>query len=293
MKTWMALALLALGIVIAAPLLLVGLSMPSLRSPGPLPTERSLATPEGNWRYEEAGEGDSALLLLHGFNQGLDQWDGVWAQLSACGQRRIRVDLPGFAGSRFNNDDFSLPRQAERLLAFLDALGVRKVTLAGSSMGGSLAAWFAAKHPERVSQVALFAPSGYPEALTYPGLFGMLVQPGRLNQAATWIARTKPFSLLFPQSAAVQALTVTASYGQPWMEVLPQVRAPTLLVWSRVDPVASATTAESVARAIPHSTLLWLDASAGHSPPNTRPELVARLLCRLAQGSSPAEAAAP
>ncbi len=293
MKAWMGLALLALAIVVAAPLLLLGLVMPSLHSPGPLPTERLLATPEGNWRYEDAGEGDSALVLLHGFNQGLDQWDGVWAQLSACGQRRIRVDLPGFAGSRFSSDDFSLPRQAERLLAFLDARGLRRVTLAGSSMGGSLAAWFAAKHPERVHQVALFAPSGYPEALTYPGLFGMLVQPGRLNQTATWIARTKLFSLLFPQSAAVQALTVTASYGAPWVEALPKVQAPTLLVWARVDPVSSASTAESVARLIPKSTLLWLDASAGHSPPNTQPERVASLLCRLAKGSSPAEVASP
>lgn len=287
----MALALLALGIVVVTPWLLVGLVMPSLHAPGPLPTERSLATAEGNWRYEDVGEGDSALLLLHGFNQGLDQWDGVWAKLSACGQRRIRVDLPGFAGSRFGSDDFSLPRQAERLLAFLDARGIHKATLAGSSMGGSLAAWFAAKHPERVSQMALFAPSGYTQALTYSGMFGVLVQPGRLNHAATWIARTKPFSLLFPQSAAVQALTVTASYGAPWMEALSQIRAPTLLVWARVDPVASASTAASVARMIPNSTLLWLDASAGHSPPNTQPERVASLLCRLAKGSPPAEVA--
>lgn len=288
----MGLVLVALGLLIAMPWLLLAWVMPSLHVPSPLATERTLTTPEGSWRYEDSGEGDSALLLLHGFNQGLDQWDGVWAQLASCGQRRIRVDLPGFAGSRFDSDDFGLPRQAERLLAFLDARGLRKVTLAGSSMGGSLAAWFAAAHPERVNQVMLLAPSGYPGALTYPGLFGALVQPGRLNRAATWIAITRPYGLLFPHSAAVQALTVTASYGDLWMAALSQVRARTLLVWSRVDPVASAATAQAVASAIPGSALLWLDASAGHSPPNTRPELVARLLCRLGQGASPAELAA-
>ncbi|MFT3907343.1 MAG: alpha/beta hydrolase [Steroidobacteraceae bacterium] len=275
------------------PLLLVGLSMPSLGRPTTLPTDQRLATAEGTWRFEDAGTGDHALVLLHGFNQGLEQWDAVWAGLAACPVRRLRVDLPGFAGSRFTGAEFGLPSQATRLLALLQARGVHRVTLAGVSMGGSLAAWFAAKYPGRVSQVALFAPSGYPDALTHPGLFGLLVKPGPLNRAASRVADTWLFAQLFPRSAALQALTVTASYGAPWAEALPRIEAPTLVVWSRLDPVADAGTAESVVRLIPRGRLLWLDAGAGHSAPNTRPERVAGLLCRLAQGQSPAEVIAP
>jgi pimeloyl-ACP methyl ester carboxylesterase len=71
---------------------------------------------------------------------------------------------------------------------------------------------------------------------------------------------------------------VSASYGRPWVEALPRIEAPTQVVWAKSDPIASASTAEAVAKAIPRATLLWLDAAAGHSVPQTRPQLVMDLI---------------
>lgn len=273
----------ALGLSLAAllllPFLVLGLAMPRASRPTPLATPRTLAVAEGTWRYEEAGTGGDALLLLHGFNQDAGAWDAVWQQLGDCHCRRIRVDLPGFGESRFGGDDYGLERQSRRLDAFLDGLGLDRVTLAGVSMGGSLAAWYAAGHPARVARLVLVSPSGYEGALTHDGLFGRLVRPGRLNAAAAWLARTPLYRLLFPRSVAQQALTVSAGYGPGWAAALPRIAAPTDVAWARQDPVASPASAQAIAMAIPGARLEWFDEAAGHSLPQARPRELAQLLC--------------
>ncbi|HUN93853.1 MAG TPA: alpha/beta hydrolase [Burkholderiaceae bacterium] len=279
-----ALTLVVAGLVLL-PFVVLGLTMPRNGRPAELGVAHTLAVEDGVWRYEDEGSGEEALLLLHGFNQDAGIWDAVWQRLGTCPSRRIRVDLPGFGASRFRSEDFSLPRQGQRLLALLDAIGVKRAALVGVSMGASLSAWFAAEHPERVSRLVLLAPSGYEGALTHVGLFGRLVRPGPLNRAATWLAQTRLFNVLFPRSLAAQALTVSASYGRPWVDALPRIEAPTRVVWARSDPVASAVTAEPIAKAIPRATLQWLDEAAGHSVPQSRPELVADLACGPADGA--------
>jgi len=274
-----------LAALLALPFLALGLAMPRQGQPAPLPAARTLYLPEGSWRYEEAGSGDEVVLFLHGFNQDAGAWDAVWVRLDACRCRRIRVDLPGFGASRFRGDDFGLAPQARRLAEFLDAVGASRATLVGVSMGGSLAAWFAAAYPQRVSKLVLLSPSGYEGSLTHDGLFGRLLRPGRLNQAAGWLARTRLYAALFPRSVARQALAVSASYGRPWVEALPRIDAPTVVAWARGDPVANADSAERIARAIPRATLAWFDEEAGHSLPQSRPQQVADLL-----GTTPGDA---
>jgi pimeloyl-ACP methyl ester carboxylesterase len=279
-------ALLALGLVLL-PLLLLGFAAPRLTPASPIDGTRLAQAPGGVVRYQDVGAGARAVVFLHGFNQHLGHWDDAWARLDGCPVRRVRLDVPGFGASVFATDDYSLPRQAERVTAVLDQLGVHQATLVGTSMGGSLAVWLAAAHPDRVEQLALLAPSGYTGALQYPGYFGLLVKPGPLNRAATWLARTGAYAALFPRSAALQALTTTASYGPAWVEQLAAVRAPVFLAWSKADQTAHVESARAVASALKGSTLFWLDASAAHSIPSTRPDFTALVACRLGRGVAP------
>lgn len=284
-------SLLILAALVFAPLLIVARVMPGWYPVQDVEDARMARFPEGTIRYQEAGEGDTVILLLHGFNAHLGQWERVWRELDRCACRRIRIDIPGFGQSDWRADDFGLEQQSARIVALLDRLGVRQVAVAGTSMGGSIAAWMAARDPERVSHVVLMSPSGFPGSLTYPGLFGKLVRPGPLNGAATWIARTRLYSKLFPRSRAMQALTVTASYGAPWEAALAGIRAPTLVLWSRQDKTANPMAAERVRAAIPDSALVWLDEATGHSIPTERPELAAQAITLLIQGTSPGQVA--
>jgi pimeloyl-ACP methyl ester carboxylesterase len=271
----------------ALPFLVLGWITPSAPAIVPVAQARLARFPHGVIRYEDVGQGERALLFLHGFNGQMGAWTGAWERLESCG-RRVRLDLPGYGESAWDSRSFTLAEQAGRVVAFLDSLGLHRVTLVGTSMGGSLAAWIAAYYPDRVEQLALLAPSGYPGALRYPGLVGVLLKPGWLNAVATRLARTGFYSRLFPASKALQALTVTSSYGPAWVEALGRIRAPTLITWSVGDFGVSYTSALSVQQAIHGSHLIWLDRTTGHLIPQERPQLVAELSCLLAQGVAPA-----
>jgi pimeloyl-ACP methyl ester carboxylesterase len=269
--------------------LLLAVSLPGRYSVDVHPESRVLQLSGGPVRYVDEGEapGYPPLLLLHGYQSTLSQWNGTWGMLQGCPARRIRIDVPGFGLSVWDSRDFTLETQADRLAAFLDRLGISRVTLAGTSMGGSLAATMAARHPERVAQLALFAPSGYPDGLTYDGLFGMLVKPGILNRIASLITDTSIFRRAFPNTIAAETLTTTASYGERWAESLPQISAPTLIAWSMGDRTSQPWAASKVQNAIAGSVLLMLDDATGHSVPGSRPDLTAAILCQLALGASP------
>lgn len=283
MGVWIA----GLCLCLFVPLLLLAYAMPRRALPAAVAGGRIAAIDGGVIRYQMSGEGTHTIVLLHGFNQNLNDWDAVWSHLDSCSGRRLRVDIPGFGASQFETDDFGLPLQTQRLIALFDTLNLGRVTVIGSSMGGALAVWLAAQHPERVAQLGLFAPSGYPGSLHYAGAYGRLLEPGMLKQSATWLARAWIYKSLFPRSAALQALTTTDSYGPAWLEQLRKVQAPVLLAWSRGDRTARAETADSVRASLQNGTLLWLDDGVGHAIQTKRPALTADIACQLNQGRSP------
>jgi pimeloyl-ACP methyl ester carboxylesterase len=274
------------------PTVIVGESLPGTPATPDIAGTQMARFDDGTIRYQDAGDGTHAIMLLHGFNGHLGQWDGVWRELEDCACRRIRIDLPGFGDSTWQTDAFGVPEQAERVVALLDRLGVETVTLAGTSMGGSVAAAVAARHPDRVRSLVLVAPSGYPGSLVQSGLFGRMARPGFANRAATLVTRNPLFGLLYPHSRARQALSVTATYGRRWSELLSAIRAPTLIIWGRGDTTTPYAYAGPVNRAIAGSALLSLDAETGHLLPAQRPELVARGIELMARGDAPDAAAA-
>ncbi len=243
----------------------------------------------GDVRIEDRGAGREAVVLLHGFNGELSNWTAVWRHpdFVQCAPRSLRMDLPGFGDSSWDTADFGLPSQAKRVMTLLDTLGIDEATFVGTSMGGSLAAWIAAEYPERVRHLVLLAPSGFPGSLTYQGLYGALTKPGWLNRGATWIARRRLYRRAFPASRALQAFTVTSTYGAPWEQALGRIRAPTLLAWSRGDAVVDPADAARVAGAIRGSGLIMLDGSVGHGIPTEDPGFVAGVVCRLRGGEPP------
>jgi len=246
---------------------------------------------EGKVRFQDEGSGPEALFFLHGYNSQLSDWNAAWDALGPV-PRKVRIDIPGFGGSEFAARDYDLESQARRVVEFLDSRGIERVVIVAGSMGGSLAAVIAARHPQRVTALALLAPSGYTGALRYGGVRGLLMRPGPLKDAATAISGWNIYRRLFPDSKARQGLTVTYSYGAWWDAILPDVKAPTVLLWSRGDFGVHFSTAQSVARDIHGSRLLWLDEATGHLIPLVRPQLVAAIAQRLMSGESPDSIAA-
>lgn len=97
------------------------------------------------------------VLLLHGFPDDATSWDAVADRLAGHGARVLAPHTRGVGPTRFRLDETSRTGQLAALVtdavAFLDALGVRRVTVAGQDWGARVAQGLAALNPERVEHL--------------------------------------------------------------------------------------------------------------------------------------------
>ncbi len=136
----------------------------------------------------EQGTG-TPLLLIHGFGASTHDYEEFVLAPLARAHRAIAVDLFGFGWSeRSDAFDYSWPLWADQLAGTLDALGIPRASVVGHSMGGAVAAVFAARHPERVDRLIL-ADAMYPQLPSEtPLMFKALRTPG-LGELMLGVAR--------------------------------------------------------------------------------------------------------
>ena len=132
------------------------------------PPSRFIALDGMQVHFRDEGPRDDSipLVLLHGTSSSLQTWDG-WEGALRIDHRIIRMDLPGFGltGPSPGND-YSIEAYVRFTLHLLDALGVRRFSVAGNSLGGEIAWHLAASAPERVSRLVLVDAAGYPMSST-------------------------------------------------------------------------------------------------------------------------------
>src|SRR5471032_371135 len=116
--------------------------------------------------YRIRGAADApVLVLLHGSNASLFTWE-KWSQRLSDKYRVVSVDLPahGLTGAT-PNEDYTTAGMANFVAAFADKIGLKTFALAGNSMGGGVAAYFAEVHPERVTALILVDAGGMPSRM--------------------------------------------------------------------------------------------------------------------------------
>src|SRR6186997_1185696 len=107
--------------------------------------------------YQEAGEPKApALVLIHGFASSTLVWSKVFLKLAEAGYRVIALDMLGYGYSaKPRNGEYTIAGQAKLLMRLLDALGIARAVIVGSSYGGAVAATCALDYPERVEKLVL------------------------------------------------------------------------------------------------------------------------------------------
>jgi pimeloyl-ACP methyl ester carboxylesterase len=103
------------------------------------------------------GGGKPPIVLLHKLGGWLSDWRFV-APALAEGRRVLAFDLPGHGGSRWDGAPpyiQTLGETAALLVGALDELGIDRVDLIGTSLGGCVAVPLSAFWPERVRKLAI------------------------------------------------------------------------------------------------------------------------------------------
>lgn len=148
-------------------------------------------------RYLRMGQGP-ALVLMHTVRTQLDLFQRVIPALAEHFEV-YAFDYPGFGWSEIVADaDYREPAMRQHVLAFIDRLALQNVTLAGESMGASLALTVAAMLRNRVRQVVAFNAYDY-----LPGL-------ERANLLASIIIKSVRAPVIGPTFAAMENRSILA-----------------------------------------------------------------------------------
>lgn len=108
--------------------------------------------------YRVAGSGPP-VVLIHGMVNSSRHWRAV-AERLAERYTVVAPDLIGHGDSATPRGDYSLGSHATVIRDLLSALGIRRATFVGHSLGGGVAMIFFWQFPERVERLALVSSGG-------------------------------------------------------------------------------------------------------------------------------------
>ena len=219
--------------------------------------------------YYEGGRGPN-LLLLHGFGADKDTWVDYARRLLPHAHVVI-PDVPGFGESSYlASAHYGYLAQVERVKAFVDALGLAPMHVAGNSMGGALAGLYAASHPEDVKTLLLMdsaaveMPKRSPfmeriEAGENPLIMRTLADVPTLVQYC--FHRQPPLPPFVRKLIAAQALPRADKNARIFDHIyadanlleplLTKIQAPTLIMWGENDRILDVSMVDVLERHIP------------------------------------------
>ncbi|MBI5788373.1 MAG: alpha/beta hydrolase [Candidatus Schekmanbacteria bacterium] len=213
--------------------------------------------------YEVKGEGQP-LLLLHGWGASSFGMRSLLEHFSA----RFKVyafDLPGFGQSGEPVQTWGSREYADCIFQIRQKLGIGRAHLMAHSFGGRLAVILAAQHPELTDKVVLTGSAGLvPQrdlgyyvkiysAKLGKGLLDLAGNPGKkLHRRLLSRLGSADY-----KSASVQMRAILAKVvNEDLSAFLPQIKAPTLLVWGDQDTATPLEMGRKMKQAIPASKLV-------------------------------------
>ena len=242
-------------------------------------------------RVLRTGNGDTTVLLLHGYGESLLAYRGLIPALS----RRfsvVAVDLPGSGLSEKPAGTYTLETMVARLNRGLDEWISGPVIVVGHSMGGEIAAALAIERPDRIARVILIAPAGYALGM------GLADEPftDRQQRLAGWSVKAREFLVPvedetwlvnppdIPDAARSDSASRRAaeSYLRDFDFTALQgrftlVKQPTLLIWGGLDPLIPIEIGRRIADELPNGRLVEIG-NSWHRPHVEQPERVVNMI---------------
>ncbi len=246
--------------------------------------------------YVEAGNGPP-IILIHGFLYHTVMWK---KNIDALAEKFkvYAIDLWGWGFSeRLKEKEYSFERYGKQIVGFMDALNIKKATLAGQSMGGGISVYVAAHYPERVDRLILVDPAVIPYPMTTIGkiyqfpFIGEFMNaiPGdalmKNNIKTIWFYDKNKVTEEYCKEV-LQPLCIKGSYAGtmfilrnvlkgPYVEkeanLLAKMSIPTLIIHGREDKAVPLDRSKKLNDLWKGSKLVIFD-KAGHSPHEEYPE---------------------
>ncbi len=245
-----------------------------------------LETTRGEIAYDEHGDGNPVVMLSSGAHDRHD-FDRL-RELLPGGFRSIAPDWPGHGESPAGNGPASAMGFADAAEELVAQLAPEGAIVLGNSVGGFAAARLAIRRPELVRGLVLIDSGGFlPRSPQVRFFCALMARPRFLRAIYPWFANR----YMRPQSEAdrrVRDVGVATTRQDPGLAAVSglwrsfsspehdlrkeaaSIRAPTLVIWGRKDPVIPLKAGRTIAATIPGAQLELLD--TGHAPQVSDPD---------------------
>jgi 4,5:9,10-diseco-3-hydroxy-5,9,17-trioxoandrosta-1(10),2-diene-4-oate hydrolase len=245
-------------------------------------------------RYLEGGHGEP-LLYLHGL-EGWGLWDSFHIAFGVT-NRVMAPLLPGWQDGRIPPSIKSPRDYAKIIYEFAGAIGIKKLTLVGHSVGGWVALCAAAEYPDLVERLVLIDSLGLHAAHT-----AELAIRNMDQEAFSHAVFARHEKVLVPHSfnpdfgGEFQELKDSPEFKRYWrnrevlvkwlgdrledpglLESARHIKAKTLIVWGREDGLVPCEDGRLLAEAIANSRLAVIK-DAAHSPMKDKRETFQRVV---------------
>jgi pimeloyl-ACP methyl ester carboxylesterase/DNA-binding CsgD family transcriptional regulator len=234
--------------------------------------------------YALSGEGPALVRAGTWLTHVHHDWDspflGHWLRFMSERHTLVRYDPRGCGLSQTDVGSFTFDDWVADLEAVVDRLELESFPLFGMSQGAAVAAEYAIRHPERVSQLILYAPlvtgwrgrtspgsqqwqlmeqlvvTGWGEEnMAFPSMFAHLFMPQSPPQARQWYAELQ--RKMASKEVAVRFMSVLAELNM--FRRLKEIRVPTLVIQIARDQVVDPRSAIGIAGEIPGSEFVSID----------------------------------
>ncbi len=207
---------------------------------------------DGKIWYYDYGTGD-VIVLLHGYLESSGIWSSFAEKLSGK-YRVIAVDLPGHGLSDVYSECHSMEFMAGVVSKLLESLKIKRIFLAGHSLGGYVALAFLELFPVYLSGYCLFHSHPFADAMEavekrereikivragkkdimYPDNVAMMFAPGNIDRFSNAFSRVKTMASEIPAGGIIAVLNGMMSRPSR-LSVMEEGRVPLLWILGRMD----------------------------------------------------------
>ncbi len=215
-------------------------------------------------QYIDQGEGD-VVLLLHGWNAPAETYRLIIDHLSTR-YRVIAPNAPGCGGSDEPPVPWTVDDFVDFTVAFAQALGVSKAILMGHSFGGRTIIKLMNRQPcpLEVEKIVLMSAAGIrPKRSTSfrikRGILKAMKPIEKVFPKLASAARNHMGSADYRAASEIMKKTMAICIEEDLTDLLPGVKAETLLIWGRYDTATPLQDGQTMEQNIPGAGLVILE----------------------------------
>ncbi len=237
---------------------------------------------DGKFEFVDEGQG-KVLLLLHGLFGALSNWNSVVEEF----KNDFRVIIPLMPIYTMPRRKASVEGLVDFIEEFVEAQGLKNMTLLGNSLGGHVALIYTLKYQENVRKLVLTGSSGlfensmggsFPKRGDYKYIKERVEYTFYNPETASKALIDEVFDITcsIPKCLNIVAIAKAAQRHNLAGEI-GNIKVPTCLIWGLNDTITPPLVAHEFNKLIPNSQLYFIDKCC-HAPMMEQPKRFSYIL---------------